>query len=620
MLRKLLLSCLLACPLVASAKEATDLDTRTSRFSIRYIVNADGTYVEQRETAVKVLTERVVPSVKQTSVTYSTSIQKAEVVEAYTMKPDGRRIDVPNNNYQYEINKGHDKSSPVYSDRTTLTVVFPEVAVGDTLVWHYRLIATEPLFPGHFSEMLSFSRYKAFDDVSIGIDTPLSMWVQYKAHHLAEVEKSEKDGRRVITWKWSNPKPEKFNPYDYGIYEPEKEPTIFFTTFRNYAEIAEAYGSRARPIAAVTPRVKTLADEIARDAKNPKEAARLLYEWVARNISYAGNCIGLGAVVPRDMDFILNNRMGDCKDHATLYQALLAAKGIRSTQALINSGSTYTLPAVPVVEMVNHVINYLPDFDLYADPTSDSIPFGMLPFNDADKPVLWVDGYRDNTKTPSLPVGVNRQNVKTIVRIADDGSAKIDVKTSLAGMFAVSARERFRNTPKSEDADIIDNMLKGMRREGSGRFTRGESEALVDHFEYRAEYEAKDMFVTGGPGAFYISPMFYSDAPVSGFIADVNRDDSSNRPFPCTSGLSVEEYEYHLPKNMKILAVPDNVKLSSPHFTYAATYRLKGNVLYAKRTADDRTVGHVCSAESVKTFKPVAKKVMNDLRVQIVYK
>lgn len=65
--------------------------------------------------------------------------------------------------------------------------------------------------------------------------------------------------------------------------------------------------------------------------------ARALYDWVATHITYAGNCIGIGAVVPRDLPFVLDNRMGDCKDHATLLQALLAARGIKSTQALVNA-------------------------------------------------------------------------------------------------------------------------------------------------------------------------------------------------------------------------------------------------------------------------------------------
>ncbi|MGO4779545.1 transglutaminase family protein, partial [Lysobacter sp. 2RAB21] len=141
-------------------------------------------------------------------------------------------------------------------------------------------------------------------------------------------------------------------------YKVEDFPGYAFSTFRSYGQIAAAYGERALPKAAPTPRVRKLADEIAAGKKDQREVAKALYEWVSTNIQYAGNCIGLGAVVPRDQEFVLDNRIGDCKDHATLLQALLAAKNVPATQALINAGNVYQLPDIPVASSVNHVLNY----------------------------------------------------------------------------------------------------------------------------------------------------------------------------------------------------------------------------------------------------------------------
>lgn len=600
------------------AAPAIDMDVRQVRDITRYVINADGTYSEEREFATKIVSERAVEWRKRGSVTYSTSIQLGEVLEAYTLKLDGRRLDVPPNNYQLEINQGRDKASPVYSDQTTMTVVFPDVQQGDTIVWRYRITSKEPLFPSHFSELNWYSRETAYDLVELVFDVPTEMWLQTGAHYLEPQPTREVNGRRIMSWRWSNPEPQKRKPYDFGIYEPEKEPTLFVTTFRTYGDIAEAYGLRARKIAAVTPRIQKLADEVTKDAKYPKEQARLLYEWVARNITYAGNCIGIGAVVPRELDFVLDNRMGDCKDHATLYQSLLAAKGIRSIQALVNAGSTYTLPKVPVVSMVNHVINYLPDFDLYADSTSNSTPFGLLPFGDSDKPVLWVDGYRDGTRTPRHLVGSNRQLMKTVVQIAEDGSAKVSVKVSLNGAYAIEARDRFRTVPVSKDADMMEGMLKRMNLEGTGEFKRGETETLTDEFEYSATFHAKEMFQLDGTGAMPVYPMFYNEAPISSFLGDLRQDDNG-RPFTCTSGSSVEEYELHLPKRLKVLSLPSNVRLETKTYTYSSEYKRKGNLLKVRRSLDDRTEGHICGSADLAEIKQIGKKILADLRSQIVY-
>jgi len=45
-----------------------------------------------------------------------------------------------------------------------------------------------------------------------------------------------------------------------------------------------------------------LTQEIAAGATDSTAIVKSLYEWVSANISCAGNCIGLGAVVPRDLD------------------------------------------------------------------------------------------------------------------------------------------------------------------------------------------------------------------------------------------------------------------------------------------------------------------------------
>lgn len=57
---------------------------------------------------------------------------------------------------------------------------------------------------------------------------------------------------------------------------------------------------------------------------------------------------------------------------------------------------------------------HLPDFDLYLDSTSDSTPYGMLPFQCQDKPVLLVEGFKEGAKTPASPVAANRQATKTV--------------------------------------------------------------------------------------------------------------------------------------------------------------------------------------------------------------
>lgn len=612
---------LLALAVPASAQDPAqqEFPTRSELYRIEYVLNEDGSHTESRRQEVRVLKESALAWVKQTSVGYSTSVQKAEIVEAYTRKPDGRRVDVPKDNYQLDVSGGRGKGAPAISDRSSLAVIFPEVAVGDVLVLHYRIVQLEPIFPGHFSAMETFAKNYPYDDVRVRVDAPLSLALRTDAREMVERSRSEEGGRRVVEWSASNPKPAASKRKDWSVYEPEREPGVTLSTFSSHADIARAYGARAEPKAAVTERVRALAEEITKGRAGRREQARALYDWVATNITYVGNCVGVGAVVPRDLPFVLDNRMGDCKDHSTLLQALLAARGIKSTQALVNAGSSYRLPKLPVVSMVNHVITYIPEFDLYLDSTSTSTPFGMLPFACADKPVLLVDGSKDNARTPAIAAGVNRQAVKSVLRIQPDGSVKGDMEVSQHGMFAATSREGFRNSTPEQEVELVKTAFKSAGQPGIGKLEKDDPRELLDTYRYKVSFEMKEFMRVPGAGAFAIYPPFYSVAPVHGALATAEAE-LEDVPITCSNGVSSEEYVYHFPKGMKILAVPENVSISNAVLTYKATYALKGSTLTVKRMIDDRTRGNVCGPEVMNEFRKVALKALQNVKSQVVYK
>jgi len=601
-----------------AADSSPDIPIRYTHYQIDYRLNDDSSHEETYRWEKKVLKERAVEEAKETSISYSTSIQKADVIEAFTRKGDGRRIDVPKNNFQVKVNKGRDEDAPVFSDYTTLTVVFPDVAVGDTLVLAYKIVQTEPMFPRQFSEYATFPRVYAFDDVRIRVDYPNTLWAQYEARQMNE-RVTEKNGRKIIEWTYANPNPIKSERRDFSVYDKEKDPGYAFSTFRSYAEITEAYGARATPKSAITDRIQNLADEITAGKTTPRDQARALYDWVATHITYAGNCIGVGAVVPHDTDFILDNRMGDCKDHSTLLQALLAAKGIESIQALVNAGSAYKLPKIPVVSHVNHVINYIPDFDVYVDSTAATVPFGMLPFRVADKPVLWVEGHRDGTRTPATAIGDNQQHMKTVIKLLADGSASGQAEVSQKGMFSLDTRSWKRRLSKEDEEKVVENWFRRQGWIGSGAIELADATELRADYAYKVQFDRKNFVQRPGAGGFHIEPVIFSDAPIMRFAyAAVEPVESTE--IACSSGSSTEEYVYEFPDDIKILAIPDDLTIADAALSYSARYQLKGNTLTVKRVFEDRTKGNVCSPESTKAYQAFAKKVMADVKAQVVYK
>jgi hypothetical protein len=604
-------------PTFGAAAELAEIDTRYVRYHISHYVNEDLTSYTLHDTALKILEERAVEYSKEDSISYSTSIEKAEIIAAYTLKADGRRIDAPETNYQVHSNTGKDKNSPVFSDRTQLTVVFPEVAVGDTVVFSYKLIETEPMFPGHYSSELLFGPGEAFDDARVELNVPQSLNGLLQVRNMSRQE-SVKNGRKIYRFGYKNPKPAKVSRQDYSVWDPESVPGYSYSTFKTYKEIVDAYAARAIPKVVVNDTIRALAKQIIGREQNAKEKARLLYEWVSTNITYAGNCIGVGAVVPHDIAFILDNRMGDCKDHATLLNALLQAENIRSTQALINSGSIYTLPAIPQASAVNHVINYLPDYNLFVDATAEDLPFGMLDFSIADKPVLLTDGYSETARTPPTPVGRNKQLTKSVLRIHEDGSLSGRTEIEVNGDFAVEARAGFRDSSPASVEEWLKDIFSNEGHIGKAKLKKDDPKPLLDHYRYSVDFETRNFIQYFGAGAFQI----YSPMPTAGDIASLLSLDSEidEVDVACKSVASQEEYIYHFPDNLKILAMPEDVRIDEHFISYRASYKMAKNTLTINRAIDDTTPGNVCAADLIKKQREVMQKIIRNVKSQVVYK
>ena len=539
---------LLPMQLLAAEPEKLELQERYVQWREDYTVNDDYTVDYVQHFQLQVLSDNAAHRNKEYSFSYSTSIEKVDVEEAYTRKSDGRRIDVPKSNYQVTVNHGKGEGGPVFSDRTSMTIVYPELETGDSIVLTMRQ-----------SERVDFS-----------------------------------------AWEW------------------ESQAGFAISSFDSYENIARAYGARALTKAQPTHRVRELAAKIVGEENDSEKVARLLYDWVAANISYAGNCIGVGAVVPHDLDFILDNRMGDCKDHATLLQALYTSSGIKSVQALINSGSSYSLPSIPMVSSVNHVINYIPKFNHFIDSTNPDLPYDSLDISIQDKPVLLVEGYQEGLRTPPSEWQASGQKARTTLEIHLDGSASGKTAIALTGRPAIQARAIWRQLTQQQEQDWLNDMYSSATKKGSATIVRDDPKALTSTFSYSIDYKIPELIPAEGAGGTYLHSPGFSPLPVYAFVA-LGAETDISHDVACANGHSTEKIHYTFPANLRILAVPDDFSLQENHLTFQATYRLSGNTLEVARELQDQTPGNVCSVELTNAQRESRKKIAKNLKAQLVF-
>ena len=585
------------------------------KYHKNYEVNPDGSYVLTCDLIYSVLTEEGAKAANHAGLSYSTSLDETEILSAYTLKKDGRRVDVPAANIQErEAVAG---GGPMFSDIKTKTIIFPEVAVGDKVIYSYKFNRKTPLFPGHFAFAEVFSRFFVYNDAETRISIPVnSLDLHIFDDGVKGGKVEEKDGRAQWIWTYQNdkiakPEPESVAGLDYG-------PRILVSSFKDYGSVASAYEERARPKAKVTDKIKALVPELTAGVDAEREKAKILCTWVAKNVRFAGNYMGAGSVVPHESEEVLANRLGDCKDHVVLLQAMLEAAGIESCPVLVNAGSSYKLPEVACPSVLDHVIAYIPSLDLYFDPTSEFFTFGQLPPNVRGKSVVCTHGNDVIRKTPQCDFKDDTSTMKEALHFHEDGSAEGEVDMKETGCAAALIRSSIAAIQPNMEDLLVRHVLERNGYTGTGKLTKPDPLEPTEEYAYGVNFQITGALNLPGPGALSIKPVFPSLGQVSGNLSGLNLPDRTV-DYVCSGNISTEEFTFSFPKNVKIISVPKDAHLNDGRVSYDAIYHLEGNTVTVSRRFEDRNIGPVCTPDDDRKYRGMGREVLKDLNKQIVY-
>ena len=370
----------------ATAPPSTSGDTEASnnfsivRYRADYQVRPDAGNVQTETYEVLLKTKASVEQFSQVRLSYSEKMETLEVLGAYTITADGQRRDVPADRI-YTQESYSSASAAMYADRKVRVIVFPNLAPGTRLYYQVRRTQLTPYFPGYFGLWETFNVFTEYEGAEVTLSAPanLPMFIDSRGVQGSD-RPTVKNGQ--AQWRWRYQRREAMPAQNWSAAGWEFGPNIMASTYRDWAQMGRAYQRKAGPAAQVTPELQALADQITAGISDRRGQADALYRWVAQNIRYVAVYLGNGGLEPNSAQSILDNHYGDCKDHVTILEALLAAKGIASSPVLIGAGGGPTLPKIPVLGRFNHAITYIPEFDLYLDSTTAWARFGQLPEGD----------------------------------------------------------------------------------------------------------------------------------------------------------------------------------------------------------------------------------------------
>ena len=338
----------------------------------------DGTEVSETEAVVRIQSQAGVEEFGQLVFGYSSATEKLEVEYVRVRKPDGQVVVTPESTAQ-DFAPDVLKEAPMYSDYRQRHISVAALQPGDTLEYRTVIRVLTPLAAGNFWYEYTFPKGVVVNEDRLEIDIPKSREVKLKTP-TRKPEIQETGERRIYNWVVKDIKPERGEDRDKDEDE-ETGPDVQLTTFTDWKQVAQWYAKLQGERMTIDDSVRKKAQEITKGADTPTEKARLLYDFVARNVRYVSISLGVGRYQSHAASDVLQNGYGDCKDKHTLFSALLRAEGIQSYPVMIHSTRKLDVD-VPSPAQFDHVITAARLGTgtglTWLDTTPEVTPYGLI--------------------------------------------------------------------------------------------------------------------------------------------------------------------------------------------------------------------------------------------------
>ncbi|MCW8200148.1 DUF3857 domain-containing protein [Verminephrobacter aporrectodeae subsp. tuberculatae] len=587
------------------------------KYEQRIFIRADLTFDWELVIERQALSNEGALVIGKYSQVFNAGLEDVQLQEAYTLKADGRSIAVRSDGVQRQ--KGMAAAGVGFSwpEGEILQITFPDVQAGDRmrLVLKGRNFKT-PL-PGWQAVRESISHVVNFEHIYIRVEAPQELDLQVGAHQLAL--ESFQSGKNQV---WEIKGSSKASMLDGGALNIEQtRPYWMFSSMKHWEQFGQTFAQAFAGRLVDNSRITALAAQITGDEKEAAAKARKLHTWVRQNIRYVAVYLGVGGWVPHDLDWILENRYGDCKDQSLLLIALLRAAGIAAHPVLLRSQADHDLPDLPG-PWFDHCIVYIPELDLFTDTTATQIALGALPYADSDKPALLarLQAPSELLRTPSFKAQDNRALVQSNWQIFKDGSARVQLNIEAWGQMASWLQERLRQIPENMREATLARWLNESGVRGTGKMQFSPLQTDRQWQDLRITADVRDLLPDPEAGAIPANPTVGSvGVYILSNLGNVSPD-KRQHALACTPHAIREEFTLRFADDFHILRAPGSMKISTPEgIRFEQMLETKGQQITGWRDyAQDRAT-HTCSPQEHAARQPALSKIWRHLRSSVLF-
>lgn len=428
------------------------------------------------------------------------------------------------------------------------------------------------------------------------------------------------DGFRVTTFSRSSYK----NPprESYPLIDPPSEEKVFYSTFDNWADIANWYSNITENKLEQTLELKAVADSILKDVTSPKEKVAKIHQFITGAIRYSYVPFRQSAWIPQPAREVLATKIGDCKDMSSLGKSLLDYVGIESNLVLVNTRDRNSIYPTYIGPNFNHcILSYkLNDTTHYVDMTDNNLSADNLPRMDQGSLALIIK--RGNDQLTYLPIDScsKRSVTRTITSTLDKNGMLIrKVETVKSGVFAGNMRTNYRfSSQKKREKDLQKILVKSFPNITIDTFNLYHLDSLRDTLRYIYKYTAKNAAQLSGNTA-----LLAMNIPDKITGESYPSEESRSYPIDMThTWFAIGSYSLNgqltIPKGWRLINKPEEISLSGKWGNYSLSIRQKYNTITYKRKALFN-FNEPIEIEESKELRSVLSKITQADNIQLMF-
>lgn len=538
------------------------VDPGWRRTVARYVVTFDeqGLSTTVFDFEVEALNEKGAEEIAQQTAFYNSYFDELISSELATVKADGRVVAVDERAVRDQPVSA-DSSSPYFDETRRRIIAYPHVVPGDKVRGRLTYRAKRPRFAGEFARYWSQPADQPPETIELTLDGPAARPLRIAAHDVEHAE--ARSGDRIVhhvRLKQQTPKPRQI---DGSRFDDARRFEV--STFADYAAFASMLNARNAPMARPDEALSRLSAEIVGDAADLRLKVERIHNWVARNIRYVGIGFDDGGWTSQPASAVLAARYGDCKAHATILKALLAAQGIEANLVAVNAGVQYTLTEVATPDF-DHAIVYVPAIDQYLDPTVSLQAFGSPPIHLGGKPVLNID----KGTLARIPVAAPEHYAlatDTQYELAGDGTRQARSIMSGTGSGAALGRSLAQELETVDRQATARKLIEQAALKGSGDYSFPNPRELSDAYAITATFHISSRVDFGERWGLRMLPL----TDIRPSLLVLSAGGATDRAFRCRS------LEY---RETAILTIPEQTNFEQKPAPVNYRKRVSGTTLY----------------------------------------